>query len=82
MTPHLDVDAVDAALSARDEERAVVITESVFSADGVLSPLRELHEVCRRHRALLIVDEAHGLGCAVAGADCCTSSASPVHPTS
>ncbi|MCV7413639.1 8-amino-7-oxononanoate synthase [Mycobacterium florentinum] len=62
VTPHLDVDAVDAALSARDEERAVVITESVFSADGVLSPLRELHEVCRRHRALLIVDEAHGLG--------------------
>jgi 8-amino-7-oxononanoate synthase len=24
--------------------------------------VRELHEVCRRHRALLIVDEAHGLG--------------------
>ncbi|MGB7508650.1 MAG: aminotransferase class I/II-fold pyridoxal phosphate-dependent enzyme, partial [Mycobacterium sp.] len=24
--------------------------------------LRELHEVCRRHGALLIVDEAHGLG--------------------
>src|SRR6202041_1287127 len=31
-------------------------------ADGTLAPLRELHEVCRRHRALLIVDEAHGLG--------------------
>ncbi|CDO88420.1 8-amino-7-oxononanoate synthase [Mycobacterium triplex] len=62
VTPHRDVDAVDAALAARDEERAVVITESVFSADGVLAPLRELHEVCRRHRALLIVDEAHGLG--------------------
>src|ERR1700722_16607947 len=31
VTPHRDVDAVDAALAARDEERAVVITESVFS---------------------------------------------------
>jgi 8-amino-7-oxononanoate synthase len=62
VTPHRDVAAVDAALAARDEERAVVITESVFSADGVLSPLRELHDVCRRHRALLLVDEAHGLG--------------------
>ncbi|MEE3063066.1 MAG: 8-amino-7-oxononanoate synthase [Actinomycetota bacterium] len=62
VTPHRDVDAVEAALGARDEERAVVITESVFSADGVLAPLRELHEVCRRHGALLIVDEAHGLG--------------------
>ncbi len=62
VTPHRDVDAVDAALSSRDEDRAVVITDSVFSADGALAPLRELHEVCRRHRALLVVDEAHGLG--------------------
>jgi 8-amino-7-oxononanoate synthase len=62
VTPHRDVGAVDAALGSRDEERAVVITDSVFSADGALAPVRELHEVCRRHSALLIVDEAHGLG--------------------
>ncbi|MGN6335662.1 8-amino-7-oxononanoate synthase [Mycobacterium sp.] len=62
VAPHRDVGAVEAALQTRDEERAVVITESVFSTDGAPAPLRELHEVCRRHRALLIVDEAHGLG--------------------
>ena len=62
VTPNRDVDAVNAALGSRHEERAVVITDSVFSADGTLAPVRELHEVCRRHRALLIVDEAHGLG--------------------
>ena len=62
VAPHRDVSAVDAALGSRTEERAVVITESVFSADGALAPLRELHEACRRHRALLVVDEAHGLG--------------------
>lgn len=62
VTPHRDVDTVAAALAARTEERAVVITESVFSADGALAPLPELHAVCRRHGALLIVDEAHGLG--------------------
>lgn len=62
VTPHRDVDAVDAALSSRAEERAVVLTESVFSTDGALAPLRELHAVCRRHGALLLVDEAHGLG--------------------
>lgn len=62
VTPHRDVEAVEAALSSRTEERAVVLTESVFSADGVLAPLRELHAVCRRRGALLLVDEAHGLG--------------------
>jgi 8-amino-7-oxononanoate synthase len=62
VTPHRDVGAVDAALGSRGEERAVVITDSVFSADGALAPLRELHDVCRQHRALLIIDEAHGLG--------------------
>jgi 8-amino-7-oxononanoate synthase len=62
VAPHRDVDAVDAALAARDEERAIVVTDSVFSTDGALAPLRELHDACRRHRALLIVDEAHGLG--------------------
>lgn len=62
VTPHRDVEAVDSALSTRTEDRAVVVTDSVFSSDGALAPLRELHEVCRRHRALLIVDEAHGLG--------------------
>jgi 8-amino-7-oxononanoate synthase len=62
VAPHRDVAAVDAALGSRGEERAVVITDSVFSADGSLARVRELREVCRRHRALLIVDEAHGLG--------------------
>ena len=62
VTQHRNVDAVDTALASRDEQRAVVVTDAVFSADGTLAPIRELHDVCRRHRALLIVDEAHGLG--------------------
>ena len=67
VTPHRDVDAVDSALASREEERAVVVTDSVFSADGALAPLQRLHDVCRRHRALLIVDEAHGVGVRGAG---------------
>lgn len=62
VTPHRDADAVEAALAARSEERALVVTDSVFSTDGALAPLRRLHDVCRRHRAVLLVDEAHGIG--------------------
>ncbi|MCB0931100.1 MAG: 8-amino-7-oxononanoate synthase [Mycobacterium sp.] len=62
VTPHRDVDAVAKALAERTEERALVLTDSVFSTDGALAPLRRLHEVCREHRAVLLVDEAHGLG--------------------
>ena len=67
VTPHLDVEAVESALAGRDEERALVVTDSVFSTDGALAPLRDLYEVCRAHRALLLVDEAHGLGVRGAG---------------
>ena len=67
VVPHRDTRAVAAALSARDEERALVVTDSVFSTDGALAPLNELHEICRAHRALLLVDEAHGLGVRGAG---------------
>jgi 8-amino-7-oxononanoate synthase len=60
VTPHRDVAAVDAALDgARD---AVVLTDAVFSVDGDLAPLRELHAVVRHHGALLVIDEAHALG--------------------
>ena len=62
VAPHRDVAAVEAALAARSEDRAVVLTDSVFSTDGALAPLRALHDVCRKHGALLLVDEAHGLG--------------------
>lgn len=62
VTPHNDTAAVEHALATRSEERAVVVTDSVFSADGDLAPLRALHAACREHGALLIVDEAHGLG--------------------
>ncbi|WP_029902572.1 8-amino-7-oxononanoate synthase [Nocardia brasiliensis] len=59
---HRDVDAVDRLLAERCEERALVLTDSVFSADGDLAPLVELHRVTRARGAVLVVDEAHGLG--------------------
>jgi 8-amino-7-oxononanoate synthase len=66
VVPHLDVSTVEAALAARSQPRALVLTESVFSVLGDAAPLRDLAAVCARHDATLLVDEAHALG--VAGA--------------
>ncbi|MGZ4560494.1 MAG: 8-amino-7-oxononanoate synthase [Mycobacteriaceae bacterium] len=62
VTAHNDVEQVRAALATRTEERALVVCDSVSSVDGDLAPLRELNRVCREHRAVLVVDEAHAIG--------------------
>jgi 8-amino-7-oxononanoate synthase len=62
VTGHRDVDAVARALAARATERAVVVTDAVFSVDGDLADLAALHRVARSHGALMVVDDAHGLG--------------------
>lgn len=60
--PHGDVHAVDRALSRSGARRKIVVTESLFSMDGDLAPLAELHDVCVKHEAFLYVDEAHAMG--------------------
>ena len=61
VVPHASPAAVEAALAAHPG-RALVVTDAVFSVDGTLAPLVALHDVVRRHGALLLVDEAHALG--------------------
>lgn len=42
--------------------RILVVTESVFSMDGDLAPLKEICDAVETWDALLLVDEAHGFG--------------------
>jgi len=60
--PHHDLHALASALAQPRRGRAIVITESVFSMDGDLTPLRDVAEVAERLGAVLIVDEAHATG--------------------
>jgi 8-amino-7-oxononanoate synthase len=62
VVPHNDVEAVRRALDAAAGRRALVLVESVYSVLGDAAPLVDLAEACAAAGALLVVDEAHGLG--------------------
>ena len=62
---HRDLDAVADVLTRRTETRAMVVTESVFSAlgdSGGPDGLAALAGICQRSGAVLLVDEAHAVG--------------------
>jgi 8-amino-7-oxononanoate synthase len=58
---HADPDALDRALATRTTRHAVVVADSVFSMDGDVAPVAALVDVCGRHDAVLVLDEAHAV---------------------
>jgi len=61
--PHRDLAAVERLLAAAaPARRRLIVTDTVFSMDGTIAPLADLCSIARRHRAILMVDEAHATG--------------------
>ena len=65
---HNDMDHLASCLAdPAHRGRKLVIVDAVFSMDGDVIDLPEVSRLCRRHGALLMVDEAHSLGVLGAG---------------
>lgn len=64
---HADVDSAGRQLRTHSNAAAILATDAVFSMDGDVAPLTGLSALCRNEGALLMVDDAHGIG--VLGAD-------------
>ncbi len=59
---HADLDHLAWGLEQAGDRAALIVSDGVFSMDGVVAPLAGLAELARRHRCRLLVDEAHATG--------------------
>jgi glycine C-acetyltransferase len=60
---HSDMDDLRAQLeSLEGGQRALVITDGVFSMEGDLAKLPDIVELARTHGAVVVVDDSHGTG--------------------
>ena len=60
---HSDLADLDEKLTAsRGRRLRMVITDGVFSMEGAIAKLPDLVELCRKHEAVLVVDDSHATG--------------------
>ncbi|MGI9287885.1 MAG: 8-amino-7-oxononanoate synthase [Pseudomonadales bacterium] len=61
---HNDIDNLTLKLNRVASERKLIAVDGVFSMDGDSAPLAELAACAKQNEAWLMVDDAHGFGCA------------------
>ncbi len=60
---HNDMTDLDAKLTqGADRQVKMVVTDGVFSMEGAIVNLPDLLTVCRKHGAILVVDDSHSTG--------------------
>jgi 8-amino-7-oxononanoate synthase len=61
--PHADCNALESLLQgAAKFRRRLIVTDTLFSMGGDITPLRRLSQVANEYSAMLMVDEAHATG--------------------
>ncbi len=59
---HCDARHLEGLLNQNKNQRALIITDGIFALTGEISPLDEMHSLAEKHKALLVVDDAHATG--------------------
>jgi 8-amino-7-oxononanoate synthase len=59
---HADMSSLESVLSNQSKGNRLVASDGVFSMDGDIAPVKSMSVLCDRHNALLLIDDAHGLG--------------------
>jgi 8-amino-7-oxononanoate synthase len=62
--PHNDMQCLETLLERerKNFNNAFIITESVFSMDGDIAPLKKIIELKKKYNCIMIIDEAHAFG--------------------
>jgi glycine C-acetyltransferase len=59
---HNNMKHLEKSLARAEHHKKMVVAEGYYSVDGDFGPVDDMVELCHKHDAVLIVDDAHGLG--------------------
>jgi 8-amino-7-oxononanoate synthase len=59
---HNDIEDLKKLLSEDESKYKLIVTDGVFSMDGDIAPLEEISLLAKEYEALLMIDDAHGVG--------------------
>jgi len=59
---HCDADNLDQLISHNNISCPLVITDGVFALTGEIAPLDKIYSVVKKHKGILVVDDAHSTG--------------------
>ena len=60
--PHKDMEHLATCLTRSKKASKFIVSDGVFSMDGDIAPIPQLADLAAAHNALLMIDDAHGVG--------------------